>query len=135
MREIGLYDDSNNIHTEALKFCFYGLIQNDLDNTVSYWNHHKIRPTKGADAPHGRPDLMYYLPWKYGGSDKKCQFDLTDVNLTESMYAVRSNRFCCSDDIEQLASMLMTEHHLLWPRNRQQAEDLYLELVNIMTNL
>ena len=62
LRDSGLYDNTDNVHVMALKFSFYGCIQSELDETVRYWNQHKIRPSKGAEGHHGRPSLMYELP-------------------------------------------------------------------------
>ena len=30
------HDDADNVHIKALNFCFYGVIQDDLDNLVNY---------------------------------------------------------------------------------------------------
>ena len=46
VRDCGQYDDTDNVHVEALKFSFYGVIQDDLDSLVDYWNDHKIRTSK-----------------------------------------------------------------------------------------
>ena len=131
MRDSGLYDDSNNVHVEALKLCYYSIVQNDLDNIVNYWNHHKIRPTKGSEAPHGRPDIMYHLPWRFGAIDKKVDIDSIDMNIAASMHANRPKQFCCSEEFAEFAAIVMSEHNLHWPKNRQEAEELYAELVYI----
>ena len=36
LRDCGQSDDTDNVHVEALKFSFYGVIQNDLDSLSDY---------------------------------------------------------------------------------------------------
>ena len=53
LRDCGQYDDTDNVHDEGLKFSFYGVIQDDLDSLVDYWNDHKIRTSKLSESPDG----------------------------------------------------------------------------------
>ncbi len=41
-----------------IRFCFGSLIQSQLNQFVDEWNHHRIRPSKKADASGGIPDVM-----------------------------------------------------------------------------
>ena len=43
LRDSGVYDDSDLIHVEALRFCFYASLQEDLDDMKEYWNNHKSK--------------------------------------------------------------------------------------------
>ena len=36
IRESGVYDDSDIIHVEALRFCFYASLQEDLNDKTEY---------------------------------------------------------------------------------------------------
>eukprot|EP00111_Clytia_hemisphaerica_P011824 TCONS_00034751-protein len=40
--EQDLFDTSNPLHCDAIKFCFYPLLQQDLDRTMENWNNHRI---------------------------------------------------------------------------------------------
>lgn len=42
------------------------LVQADLDRCAREWNQHKVRASRNAESPPGKPDLMYYLPHMYG---------------------------------------------------------------------
>ena len=135
LREQGFYDDSNNVHVQSLKFCFYGIIQTELDSVVKYWNHHRIRPSKGAEGPSGRPNLMYLLPDTFNGVDRKVSIDLTELHLATSTYAKVPDQFCCSEEFSELARIIMTEKALAWPNNKDEAEILYFELVDTISKL
>ena len=37
-----------------------------LNQFVAEWNHHRIRPSKKADAPAGVPEVMFNCPQIYG---------------------------------------------------------------------
>ena len=102
---------------------------------IQYWNQHRIRPLKGAEGPHGRPSLMYDLPEKFGGVERKVSIDSMDLALAVSTYSVAPKQFCCSDDFNELATLLMSEHNMEWPVTRQDCEDLYLKLLDIIKNI
>ena len=48
LHDQGLYDKSNPIHVQCLKFCIYSILQDGLNETRHYWNHNKIRPSRAA---------------------------------------------------------------------------------------
>ena len=52
----GSYDSSDKVRVEALKLCFYGCLQSDLDE---FWNNHRIRNSQNAHIPHNRTNIMY----------------------------------------------------------------------------
>ena len=135
LRDKGLYDDSNNIHTEALKFCFYGLIQSDLEDVKRTWNHHQIRATKYAEGPSGRPDVMYFLPHNYDARNCAFQPNLSDLDISISMFTKKPKSFPCQDEFIELANMIMDEQNLQHPRTRSEAESLYLIVVATIKRL
>lgn len=135
LRDQGLYDDSNNIHVEALKFCYYGLIQLHLDQVKHTWNHHKIRSTKYAESPSGRPDLMFFLPHNYNAIDCAFVFNADELELAESMYSKKPRAIPCQNEFIELSNILMEEQNLQHPRSREEAEHLYLYLVSTIEML
>ena len=79
--ESDILDLTCEIHTEALWFCFADILQDDLDKVKDYWNSHRIRESKHATVS-GVPDMMYFLPEEFGGSD--CLYQVTAADkLTE----------------------------------------------------
>ena len=63
LTEAGVYDTTNYIHSECMKFVFTTLLQRELDVICDTWNSHRIRNTNTTDAtirPAGRSDVIYF---------------------------------------------------------------------------
>ncbi|KAF5887205.1 uncharacterized protein DAT39_022327 [Clarias magur] len=58
---------------DLIIFCFLGIIQTELDAVKESWNSHLIRPSRNQRVPHGRPEVMYFLPELYNTQDYLCQ--------------------------------------------------------------
>ena len=132
LRDQGLYDDSNNIHVQALQFCYYCLIQSNLDEVKQTWNHHNIRSTKHTGSLQGRPDLMFFLPHNYSATNCGLGLDFQELEMSISMYAKKPPSFPCQNEFIDLANILMDEQNLQHPCSRSEAEDLYVFLVSAM---
>ncbi len=50
-----MYDDSNNMHVQCLILCYFGIFWQN-------WNNHRIRPSRNAEVPSGKPNILYVLP-------------------------------------------------------------------------
>ena len=136
LRESGVYDDSDIIHVEASRFCFYTSLQEDLDDMKEYWNNHKIRKSHAAESPDGRPELMYCLPEDYGGNESKVPMFLSDLSTVSSIYSTSENySFCCSKEFVKLATAVMSDNNLLCPSNRDESETLFLKLTNVFGSI
>ena len=128
MQDEGLFDLSLNYHRECLKFCFSGILQNELDNTKEMWNNHRIRNSKNAEYPWGRLDVLHFNSAAASATDNK--FLLAGENLDQTV------RFCmyppltdCTEGFLSLASLIMTEENLRAPKNRQETKSLFLRLI------
>ena len=136
LRESGVYDDSDIIHVEAWRFCFYASLQEDLNDMKEYWNNHKIRESHAAESPNRRPELMYCLPEDYVGNKCKVPMCLSDLSSISSIYSTSANySFCCLMEFVKLAMAVMSENNLLWPSNRDESETLFLKLTNVLGSI
>ena len=98
LHDQGLYDDSNPTHVQCLKFCFYSILQDELDETRHYWNHLRIRLSRAASSPPGRPDVLYFLPQNQNTLDHKLMFDEEKFLLAKSLYCRNNPIFRCDDE-------------------------------------
>ena len=131
-----MYDDSDIIHVEALRFCFYASLQKDLDDMKKYWNNHKVRKSHAAESPDGRPELMYCLPEDYGGNESEVLMCLSDLSTVSSIYSTSANySFCCSMELVKLATAVISENNLLWPSNCGGSKTLFFKLTNILGSI
>ena len=46
-------------------FYYYYCLKDELDRTAEVWNAHVISPSKNENVPHGRPNVMYFVPELY----------------------------------------------------------------------
>ncbi|CAG9764650.1 unnamed protein product [Ceutorhynchus assimilis] len=68
LKEDNLFDGSF-LDKSLIQFCSTPLIQKELDQVCLEWNVHRIRKTRNANAPAGRPAIMYEMPSLHGVSD------------------------------------------------------------------
>ena len=54
LQNLGVLDNSDPVHIEALRFCFTKLIQQDFDEVVQEWNQHSIRFQDNEESPYGK---------------------------------------------------------------------------------
>jgi len=52
--------------SDAIRFTFGPLIQKELDEFVTEWNHHWIRHSTMAELPSGIPNVLYDFPALHG---------------------------------------------------------------------
>ena len=62
MTSEGLYDGSNPLHTDCIRYCFMSIIQKEFEQIGKEWNVHRIRPSQYAESPGGIPDVLYFTP-------------------------------------------------------------------------
>lgn len=65
--------------SKCMRFCFMDILQDDIDRCARKWNDHTVRPTKNAECPHGKPNILYALPQEKGSS------------IILSVYSMKSN--------------------------------------------
>ena len=42
------------------------ILQSELRRCAIEWNQHKVRESNQAEAPGGKPDLLFFMPGIYG---------------------------------------------------------------------
>lgn len=107
LTDLGHFDNSNVIHVECLRFCFMGLIQEELYKVAKNWNLHEIRPCN-RETP-GRPDVLFFLPEDAGNVDYKKDADENDLDMAESLCGDRCHPLGCSPSLVSLAELIMED--------------------------
>ena len=91
LRENGLYCDSNPVQVDCLRFCYMGLLRDDLNRFVLLWNNHQIRPSSlNGESPSGRPDLLYFIPAAAATENFLVSVDTEDVALCNQFLSIRN---------------------------------------------
>ena len=134
LRDRGLLNDDDYIHMQCLKFCFMPLLRAELQRVAQHWNLHRIRPSTNEDSPHGRPDVLYFLP----ETDSNTSY----LNVIPAVEEEVAMDVCCeepeedvSDNFVELADILMYENSLRTPTRACEAEALYCDLIRLINNI
>jgi hypothetical protein len=125
LNESDLLDLTNEIHREALWFCFADLLQTDLDKVKDYWNSHRIRKSKHAIIS-GVPDMMYFLPEEFGHSD--CLHPVSAEKVTEIENRLENNEDETDPIYEEYFHYVMENNNLHHPSSIQEAGVLFEQL-------
>ena len=130
LHESDILDLTNEIHTEALWFCFADILQDDLDKVKDYWNSHRIRKSKYATVS-GVPDMMYFLPEEFGRSD--CLVPVSD-RLREVEHRLQELGDDHSDPIwEEYFLYVMEKNGFAQPTSVLEAGNLFQKLIRFAT--
>ena len=123
----GLLDTDNSLHKELAWYCFSSVLQSFLDEVKQHWNTHRIRRS-AYSAVSGVPDVMYLLPEQFGAVQCKCPFPChNDIAQVESECNIEE-----SDNItSQYVNFLINNNNLVQPKNKEDAYDLYISLLQI----
>lgn len=128
LRDAGYFNGSHE-HQCLLRYCFGDVIQKDLDECVRLWNSHRIRPSRTASCPGGKPNELYYLPHRFGSRD--CGFKIEQAEL-DAFPEARLTRAPCGDtSMQEYLDLVMENSHLQKPDYWQAATELYLKLKEI----
>lgn len=104
----GLLDKS------LIQYCCMSVLQKDLDNVMTTWNIHPIRPTKNQNCPHGKPMVMYMLPGTYETRSYRIEVDQHKIDVCKRECIFRKEKYC-DEDIWELCEIYMTENALPSP--------------------
>lgn len=127
LRDNGLYCDADIVQVECLRFCFMAILRQELQSVAKLWNVHRIRPSTNRESPPGRPDVLYCFPQMSGTNDFKIPTSIDDIEICAE---VCSPSKAYSDEISELAQIIMNERGLQMPLNPQEAKRLYLTLID-----
>ncbi|XP_078315814.1 uncharacterized protein LOC111130525 [Crassostrea virginica] len=73
LRDVGHFT-GDILDKNLVQFVFMEFVQKDIDDAVSVWNTHRIRPTRNG-GPSGKPCILYCLPELEGTKDYSTQVD------------------------------------------------------------
>lgn len=134
MVDEGVLNPALGIHRECIRFCFIGIVQTELDETVRLWNNHVIRHNYYAACPSGRPDTLYYAPELTGGRECARIVNPFDLDLGEGYIRRAENVFECSLESIEVFRGLIFEGRRVMPETVNSAKDLFVYLKTELEN-
>ena len=102
-----------------LRYVLFIFIERDIDDAVSVWNVHRIRPTRKG-GPSGKPCILYCLPELEGTKDYSTQVDPDILGICRNRSLFYQNH-PGDTDMLHLFKLLKYENEL---RNVDEACDL-----------
>lgn len=137
MRDSGLFDDSNAIHRQCLRFCFMGVLQKELHKVATLWNTHRIRKNTNIESPAGRPDVNYFIQSGDSLESQECLIPVSsdEVSIAEEITEERVRPDGCSDSFVELVGMIMDDEGLQVPSSPEDAKLLYVELLRCIADI
>ena len=134
LRDQGLYNDDNVIHRECLKFCFMDILQTELHSVARDWNIHRIRPSRNAESPPGRPDVLYFNPQERI-NNYLVPVSTDEIDIANETCCRRPSERGCTAEFNELATMIIEDEALSMPTNWVEAKELYLALLGLIQEL
>ena len=101
--------------------------QDELDEVVTTWNSHKIRPRSSGDMASGRPVVMYSFPELHSAEDRLKPVSMEEVTLCMEECTPKGE-FPCDETVFELCCLLMEENGWDAPADPLAAADLYIML-------
>ena len=139
--ERGIYDLTDIVHINCIKFCFGDLLKIDLKEMQETWNNHRIRRGINTDEhfrPNGLPNILYSTHSILNGDikDYKYAVNAQDINIVEEICCTeKKESFLCSQDFYILANILMSENNLNMPSNCDEALNLFNTLIRLINQI
>jgi len=135
MIEEDIFNPNIEYHCECLRFCFIGILQSELDETLMLWNNHRIRHNYYSVCPSGRPDTLFYAPERTGGRQCGKLLLQEDLEMAEEQVDRSSNVFECTSNLIELCQILITEGQMRMPTDVESAKRLFLYLIEEIAEL
>lgn len=139
--EQGIYDLTDPIHVECIRFCFGNILRSDLNQVIVTWNNHRIRRginTHDQIRPNGIPNILYSIPVIFNRSigDYKFAVNAQDIEVVNEVCCTNEDSsYLCSNEFYVLANILMSENMLSIPTNSNEALSLFLSLSRLINQI
>ena len=124
----GQLELGNILHMECLWFCFQPVLSSELEAIKEQWNTHRIRRTQHHNTVSGIPDVMYYLPERFGAVDCKCMVRHQKIEEMEQ-HAQCDIELEASEDYREYFNYVLENDDLNLPSNAAEAFELYQKLI------
>lgn len=128
----GVYDAELPLHRELLLFCFMSVLQYELNEFLEIWNAKYVR--KSAEAPGGKPDILFTFPQTAGYERKGVPISEIDVRVMNDVLSITNAPTTRDSDIQEMLSLYCSlRNHDFPPRNAEDGLDLFANLVEILS--
>ena len=132
MGMVGLYDAELPLHRELILFCFISAIQYELNEFLEIWNAKYVR--KSAEAPGGKPNILFTFPQTVGFERKGVPISETDIRAMHDVLSINGPPTTRDDDVDEILSLYCILRNLNFPpRNAEDGIDLFVKLLEVLS--
>jgi hypothetical protein len=117
MSSSGILDPGNDLHKECLWFCFYHILNEDLQKAKISWNSHHIRLSR-HDCVSVSLDILFSLPERSGGVDNLQIVSNAKMVEMELQHLVND---MVEDDYQECFHYLMENEGIQYPTSPEEA--------------
>lgn len=117
------------IKIKYLQNCF--ILQKDINEAISVWNSHSIRPTRNSNGPAGKPCILYTTPELEDTVDYAEPINDIVLELCRSLCVFNKN-VPSDPDLTELFHILIAENNFQFPGTVDEACDFYLAFRNMV---
>ena len=89
----GIYNPAHHFQKCCIQYCMLPILKKDLQEAASWWNLHRIRPSRSTTCPPGIPNELFFLPANFGAVDHGLGVDRT-ATLPGLRDACKRPRYC-----------------------------------------
>ena len=123
MVDLELFDPSDPVQVDCLRFCFTELLREEVTKVAAAWNQHIISHHRNG-GPTGRPDIMFFLPHTYDTIDHLQYVSDEDIDEFQGVIGQLPDDF--SDDFREFAFCFIDQEGFQMPTGILGCLDLYL---------
>jgi hypothetical protein len=113
LRDLGMYNDSDPVHCDCIRFCFMHILREELHQVAELWNQHIISSSKFANSS--------------CTEDYKVHVDPHEIDEFVDHSTMSVPDF--SDNFKHFASTVIDDLGLQTPTNVKEGLDLYIKLI------
>ena len=125
MVDLELFNASDPVLLDCIRFCFMHLIRNELYSVANEWNQHLISKSINC-GPSGRPDSMFFLPHLFHAEDHLQQVEFEEL---EEIYSTLSdNPVDYTDEFQEFAHLVMRRENMQLSIDAESGLNLYMFL-------
>lgn len=114
-----LLDTSDPVVLDCVRYCFMGIIREDLKAIMDDWNNHIISKSRNG-GPSGRPNCMYFLPHLYNAENFLAQTDIQEIDDFFPVVSIDEPDY--SAEFDEIAKLLFGANEIEQIKNPESPE-------------
>lgn len=131
MEAENLFNASDPVQVDCLRYCFGDLLKEDILLTKKEWNEHRVRKQRNKNVMGGIPNVLYKCPEKFGAVDHRKNVNLEYIQYLKDTYTLEP--ILVSPVFKNLADQLLNQPSR--PSNIDDAYNTYIKLTDAIKQL